>query len=283
MMLRPPPHSAIPSRSRDRHPARARGQPRVRQRARSQIRTARSESRVAFGEYTPSIFATLLGAQLRHYNAAGIEHLAERVLRGTQRALTNRRHHRRLGREADRTHAAADLCAAAQAQNVAQRYAVTLSAQSAFYGVLRASDLVDVARASVDQAQQGLRYAQDRVRAEHTATRSDELRAQLQVTTSRLQLVAALDTLQTAAYALGRLVGANGPVGGKPPASLEPRDLSMSDSDIVRLALNASSRRAGRAVAGTRRSGVGARRENAVRAGHQAERGLQLGQSVESH
>jgi outer membrane protein TolC len=73
-----------------------------------------------------------------------------------------------------------------------------------------------------------------------TATRSDELRAQLQVTTSRQQLVGALDTLQTAAYALGRIIGADGPVAGRRPPSLEPRALSLSDTDVVRLAVDAS-------------------------------------------
>jgi outer membrane protein len=203
--------------------------------AREGVRTARSASRVAFGEYTPSVFATSSALSSDMTTAPGLSTTPNAYSAGLAASIdviTGGR------READRTRAAADLISA-QAQNVAQRYAVTLVAQSAFYGVLRASDLVDVARASVDQAQQGLRYAQDRVRA-GTATRSDQLRAELQVTTSRLQFVAALDTLQTAAYALGRIVGANGPVGGQRPASLDPRDLSMGDSDVVRLAVNAS-------------------------------------------
>ena len=84
---------------------------------------------------------------------------------------------------------------------------MTLAAQRAFYDNLRANDLVDVAKARVAQAERGLRYAQERVRA-GTTTKSDELRARLELTTGQQQLVAALDTLQTAAYALGRLVGA---------------------------------------------------------------------------
>jgi len=204
--------------------------------AREGVRTARSEGRVAFGEYTPSVSATssalnsdvttgpTSGGLGPSAYAAGVAASIDVITGGR--------------READRTRAAADL-ASANAQNTAQRFAVTLAAQSAFFETLRAADLVEVARASVDQAQQGLRYAQDRVRT-GTATRSDELRARLQVTTSRLQLVASLDTLQTAAYALGRLVGADGPVGGRRPASLEPRALALDDSEIVRLAVNAS-------------------------------------------
>ena len=204
--------------------------------AREGVRTAQSEGRVAVGEYTPNLFAnsSALSSDITAGPANGTlsPNAYSAGLAASIDVITGGR------READRARAAADLTSA-HALNVAQRFAVTLAAQGAFYGTLRASDLVEVARASEDQAQQGLRYAQDRVRA-GTATRSDELRARLQVTTSRLQLVAALDTLQAAAYALGRLVGADGPVGGRRPGSLEPRGLALGDSEIVRLAVDAS-------------------------------------------
>ncbi len=199
------------------------------------IRTAQSASRVAFGEYLPSLTASSSGmsSNITSVPSTGVPPNAYAAgLAASIDVITGGR------READRARTAADL-ASARALNVTQRFSVTLAAQSAFYETLRATDLVAVARASVAQAQQGLRYTEDRTRA-GTATRSDQLRAQLQVTTSRQQLVGALDTLQTATYALGRLVGANGPVLGKRPASLEPHDLSLSDSDIVRLAVTAS-------------------------------------------
>ena len=84
-----------------------------------------------------------------------------------------------------------------------------------------------------------MRYAQDRVRA-GTATKSDELRARLELTTARQQAVASRDTLQTAAYVLGRLVGADGPVGAQVPGSLDPRPLALTDSAIVLLATQAA-------------------------------------------
>ncbi len=140
-------------------------------------------------------------------------------------------------RQADRVRATADF-GAAQATDIADRYLVTLTAQTAFFETLRGGGLVEVGRASVTQAQQGLRYARDRVEA-GTATRSDELRAELQLTTSRQQLLGALDTLQTAAYTLGRLVGADGPVGAR-PGSYDPRPLALADSAILRLAVDAS-------------------------------------------
>jgi outer membrane protein len=191
---------------------------------------------VALGEYTPSVFGTSQALSSNSTSAGAVSGTPPNAyaagLAASIDVITGGR------READRTRAAADL-ASAHALNVSQRYATTLIAQSAYYETLRTSDVVDVARASVAQAQQGLRYAEDRMRA-GTATRSDELRAQLQVTTSRQQLAAALDTLQTAAYALGRIVGADGPVGGRRPASLEPRVLAFGDSEIVRMAVDAS-------------------------------------------
>jgi outer membrane protein TolC len=141
-------------------------------------------------------------------------------------------------RNAERARSRADL-QAAEAIDVAQRYQMTLVAERAFYEVLRGSDLVTVAEARVARAQRGLRYAQDRVRA-GTATKSDELRARLELTTGQQQSIAARDTLQTAAYALGRLVGADGPIGARRPASLDPRPLALGDSEIIRLAVGSA-------------------------------------------
>jgi outer membrane protein TolC len=208
-------------------------------RAQADVRTARSEERVSVGEYLPSLAAN--SSMLRSNVVTepvgvplspGAPNSYTAGLAASVDLFTGGR------RGADRTRALADMNAAA-ANDVNQRFAVTLDAERAFYETLRAADLVDVAKARVTQGGQGLRYAEDRVRA-GTATRSDELRAQLELTGGRQQLVAALDTLQTAAYALGRLVGANGAVGAKRPASLEPRALALGDSDVVRLAVASS-------------------------------------------
>ncbi|HEX3928897.1 MAG TPA: TolC family protein [Gemmatimonadales bacterium] len=200
------------------------------------VRTAESGRRVANGELLPDLTAN---ASLLRSNVTSVPDNGTLPpdafaagLAASVDVFTGGR------RSADRARANADL-GAAQAGNVAQRFAVTFTAQAAFFEALRANDLVDVARASVAQARQTLRYAEDRVRA-GTTTRSDELRAQLELTTSQQQLVAALDTLQTAGWDLGRLVGADGPVGSRRPASLEPRQLALSDSEVVRLAIDAS-------------------------------------------
>ncbi|MDB4875466.1 MAG: outer rane efflux protein [Gemmatimonadetes bacterium] len=199
------------------------------------IRTARSAERVSVGAYVPSVSANssvmrsnvttpVGGIQAPDSRSAGLAASVDLFTGG------------RRGAERSRTHAE---LGAAEATNVSQRFSATLVAQRAFYETLRAAQLVDVARARITQGERGYRFAQDRVRA-GTTTRSDELRARLELTTGRQQLVAALDTLQTAAYVLGRLVGANGPVGAKPLATLEPRSLALTDSEVVRLAVDAS-------------------------------------------
>lgn len=202
------------------------------------VRTAESERRVARAASLPTITANssalqsnvlatapgALAGGLPQSYAAGVAASVDVFTGG------------RLG--AERARAVANV-GAARATDVSQRFAATLLAQRAFFETLRGSDLVEVARARVAQGARGLRYARDRERA-GTATRSDALRAQLELTTGQQQLVAALDTLQTAAYALGRLVGADGPIGGRRPDTLDPRPLALDDSAVVRLAVDAS-------------------------------------------
>jgi outer membrane protein TolC len=201
------------------------------------VRTARSEGRVANGAFLPTLGVTSSAQRSNIMTAAGTPGTPSGTAYSTS-LLSSVEIFTGGRRGADRTRAQADLNAA-EATNVSQRFAVTLLAERAFFETLRGSDLMTVAGARVARAERGLRYAQDRVRA-GTATRSDELRARLELTAGRQQLLAARDTLQTAAYALGRIVGADGPVGAQRPASLEPRPLSLEDSEVVRLAVDAA-------------------------------------------
>lgn len=200
------------------------------------VRTARSEGRVANGAFIPSLTASssALRSDVLSAPTPGISgaNSYSAGLSSSVDVFTGGR------RGADRSRAEADLDAA-RATDVSQRYQTTLLAERAFYEALRGEDLVAVAEARIARAERGLRYAQDRVRA-GTATRSDELRARLELTTGKQQALAARDTFQTAAFSLGRLVGADGPIGAKRPASLDPRALAISDSDIVRLAISAA-------------------------------------------
>jgi outer membrane protein len=198
------------------------------------VRNAQSEQRVATGAYVPTLAATssLLRSNVMTAPVGGLPNSYSAGLASSIDVFTGGR------RGADRDRATADA-RAAEVVDISQRFAVTLAAQRAFYDNLRANDLVDVAKARVAQGERGLRVALSRVRA-GTTTKSDELRARLELTSGQQQLVAALDTLQSTAYALGRLVGANGPVGAQRSPGEEPRALALNDSEIVRLAIQSS-------------------------------------------
>jgi outer membrane protein len=200
------------------------------------VRMARSEGRVASGAYLPSLTATSSALRSDMSTAAGVGgNGATSYSAGLGTSIELYTGGRR---GADRLRSRADLDAA-QATDVNQHYQVTLAAERAYYEALRGGDLMTVADARVLRAARGLKYAQDRVRA-GTATKSDDLRASLELTTARQQALASRDTLQAAAYALGRLVGADGPIGARAPGSLEPRPLSMTDTEVVQVAVNAA-------------------------------------------
>jgi len=200
------------------------------------VRIALSAGRVANGAYLPTLTATSNALRsdmstTSSLGTSGATSYSAGLASGLELFTGGRR-------GADQARARADL-QYAEATDVAQRYQVTLAAERAYFEALRGGELMTVADARVARAERGMRYAQDRVRA-GTATKSDELRARLELTTARQQAVASRDTLQTAAYVLGRLVGADGPVGAQVPGSLDPRPLALTDSAIVLLATQAA-------------------------------------------
>ena len=203
------------------------------------LRVARSGLRVSTGAYLPTLALSSAALRSNVLSATGdggpVGTSAEAYSAGLASSLelfTGGR------RGADRARASAEL-SAATATDRSQQYIVTLLAKRAYYEALRGADLLAAAGARLARAERGLRYAQDRVRA-GTATKSDELRARLELTGARQQQLAARDTLQSAAFSLGRVVGADGPVGAKAPATLDPTPLALTDSDVVRLAVTSA-------------------------------------------
>jgi outer membrane protein len=128
------------------------------------------------------------------------------------------------------------LVRSATAGLVLQRYATIYTATQGYLDVLRAHELTHVAADELSQASLGLDYALRR-QAAGTAMTADVLSAQLAVSTARQAQLAASDTLNMAAAALGRLVGADGPVDAEPTATLGPTPLPLGDADIVALAV----------------------------------------------
>lgn len=137
----------------------------------------------------------------------------------------------RRGAERDRARAESS---AAQAELVSQRAGVGLDVRRGFFDVLRAADLADVATARIQRAEEGVTAAQQRLQLGN-ATRSDLLRAQLELNTARSALLEANTQRNAARLALGRLVGTEGPVDARrTPAETTVRPLSVTDSALVR-------------------------------------------------
>jgi outer membrane protein TolC len=141
------------------------------------------------------------------------------------------------GRRFAASRAAHAVAAAADARLLQERYATALTAKEAFYEVLRANQLIAVAEARIRQAERSRAIAKSRHEA-GTTTRSDELRAELELTAAREALLIAREDRQSATLTLGRLVGANGPVdaAADTTAVFEPKPLALARAELEALA-----------------------------------------------
>jgi len=204
------------------------------------VRTAQSAQRVALGAYLPSAAVNALAGRSDQSIPAAAGATSGTVTSATAQgaygagvsATLDLFTGGRRGAVRRQTRAAAR---AADAGLVFQGYATQLLAKEGYFEVLRGHELVRVGDDAVAVADTNLFYAKAR-RAAGTATPSDVLRAQLALSTARRQLLAAQDTLSSAAAALGRLVGADGLVDAE-PIVLEPTALTLSDSAIVAAAV----------------------------------------------
>ena len=138
----------------------------------------------------------------------------------------------RRGAELDRAEANS---ASAEASLVEQRFNMILQTKTAFFNVQRQEELLQVANGMLERAQQALEAAQRRMQV-GSATRSDELRAQLELNNARQAVLSAQTQQRAASYALGALVGANGPVGVRVDSLAVLRALPLDDAQLVQLA-----------------------------------------------
>ena len=108
---------------------------------------------------------------------------------------------------------------AADAGYVTSRYQVILATKQAFYNAIATEELVRVADAQVRRAQQELQIAVDKLRA-GSATRSDSLRAAVDLGTAQLALLQAQANFATAQATLGRQIGAAADVHAVPDTAM---------------------------------------------------------------
>ncbi|MGH7575824.1 MAG: TolC family protein [Longimicrobiales bacterium] len=131
------------------------------------------------------------------------------------------------------------ITAAAEAVVVEQRFAVTVVAKSAFFQVLRADELIGVAETQLEQARTGFEAAVQRLTV-GSATRSDSLRARLEVNQAEQALLEATTQRRAAAYALGALTGTAGPVGARLDVPLDVRPITYNEGELVEMALGSA-------------------------------------------
>lgn len=203
-------------------------------------RVARAQERSARGSFIPNV--TLESNALRASTpspvgqpgifAGAVDRTGAAGLASTYDLFTAGR------RGAERRSAVANVDAS-DADLVARRSLVALDAQRAVYEVLRQAALVTVGRSRVSRAQEGLAVATRR-HEQGVATRSDELRARLELTDARSTLAEREGDLRAARWALARVVGLDRAVDAKPIDSLAPRPLPMADSALINLIATAS-------------------------------------------
>jgi outer membrane protein len=128
---------------------------------------------------------------------------------------------------------------AADADLDATQYDVRLSTKQAYFNVLRAGELMDVANAQVTQAELAMRDAESRLRA-GTTTRSDVLRARVALATAHDALATAGSQRTASQFALARIIGSDVPVNAAPVADEDTLPLPVSRDALVMSAVSAA-------------------------------------------
>ncbi len=127
---------------------------------------------------------------------------------------------------------------ASSASEVAQRYQVALQVKQQFFAVLAAGEAEAAARAQLAEAEQQLATSTAMLHAQ-TATRSDSLRAVIQVGNARLALLNALNDRQTSDAALTRLVGTSFPVTASPADTVAETLIRIDSAELAGLVADA--------------------------------------------
>lgn len=204
------------------------------------VRTAESAERSALGAFLPSLSLSTGASRssTERFNPTTnttVSGSQDSYSAGLSSSLTLFQAGRRL---AERSRTAAQTVSA-EAGLIEQRFAVALSAKQTFLTVLRAEETVRVNESRVTRAEESLGAAERRIQV-GSATQSDRLRAQLELNQAKQALLTAQADRRNAEFALGRLVGTDGPVAARPLDNTEPRPLAMSDEQLVQLVTSRS-------------------------------------------
>lgn len=117
-----------------------------------------------------------------------------------------------------------------------QEYEVALNTKRAFFNALAAGELVGVAETRLRRANEQLNLVSERLRLGAT-TRSDSLRARVELGSAQLTLIQARADQRTAQANLGRAIGVEGQVDAAPDTALEARLAPLDTAALRREAL----------------------------------------------
>lgn len=123
----------------------------------------------------------------------------------------------------------------AGANETIQEYDAIFAVKEQFFNVLAARESEAAARAQLDQAQHQFRLSTAQFRA-GIVTRSDSLRAEIQVRNAQLALIQALNSIEVSSASLTRAVGSPVPVTAAPGDTTGQFGLSISDEELRNLA-----------------------------------------------
>lgn len=126
---------------------------------------------------------------------------------------------------------------ASEANETLQQYNVALNVKQQYYAVLAARESESAAKSQLDQATEQLKTASAKVAA-GAATKSDSLRAVIQVGNAQLALIQARNNLNIANASLTRLVATPFVVTASPDDSSEAIVLTVDSAQIVGFALH---------------------------------------------
>ena len=205
-----------------------------------QVENAATDRTTAVGAFLPSLSVSS-GASLRsqdRFDAATdriVSGSADSYNAGVSTSLALFSGGRRF---ADLDRSRADLLAA-QAQRDDQRFQVTLQTKRFFFTALRQGELLDVANSRLSQAVESLDLTRRQAQV-GMATRSDTLRARLEMVNARQAVLEAETAARSARFALARQVGADQPVIPVAPDDLEPEPLPISEEQVLELAEQAA-------------------------------------------
>lgn len=199
------------------------------------VRVAEAGERTALGSYLPNLSVSASSSLSPQSNIGGV---AQSGLNDSYNARLALSYDLFTGgrRGAQKSQAEAQT-ASAEAGLLEQQYAVALTTKQAFFNELRAGDLIEVAESRVKRAQEALDAATQRQKL-GSATQSDVLRAKIELSSANEALLTAQTQQASARFALGRLVGSNGPVAARTDAPVEVKPLSLTSAQIVEIAIS---------------------------------------------